>query len=49
MGFAAAQQDGEKASFSICECVNFAFRPPREQPTACFCSPLLLWQPNDVL
>ena len=37
---ASSQQDGDKSSLSICECMNFVFRPPRERPIACFCSPL---------
>ena len=49
MRFASSQQDGEKAPFSICECVYLLLRPPRERPTACFCSPLFRPLPSDAL
>ena len=35
------QQDGDQAPFSICECMDLRVAPAREQPTACFCSPLM--------
>ena len=49
MGFAAGQQDGEKAPFSICECVNLRVSPAARAANSLFLFPLLLRQPNDVL
>ena len=49
MRFASGQQDGEEPPFSISKCVNLVLRPPRERPTACFCSPLFRPKPNDEL
>ena len=37
----AGQQNGEEASLASASACIFALRPPRERPTACFCSPLM--------
>ena len=47
--FASGQQDGDEAPSSIREWWIFVLRPPRERPTACFCSPLFRPLPSGVL
>ena len=49
MGFTAGQQDGEKAPFSICECVNLRVSPTARAANSLFLFPPFAPQPNDVL
>ena len=43
MRLAAGQEDGKRPLASAIAWI-FVLRPPRERPTACFCSPLF-WHP----